>query len=768
MVAEQSFLIDATFLLNDAEMAFYGSTALVDDCARNTSVVYGAIRYLMKLRKILGIDCGVVVVGSDAYEITSALNIAMFCDLLLGIGSNVLNEPGVCVGSLCRSILLEDKAKWIVTCNKSLMQLVDARCGVILVHEGTTHQVITEQSLISHYHIRAEQVPSFLTLTDAGARQSLSTKQVVRLLEVHGTLNATLDTPVADAMSPKIRRYLTQNKATLLARLQELTVSDCIGSSLTVSIDPIVRNDEESRRLLKKFGFPSLGRLLASPPAVELVGITRDSSHAYVAVVDQVGLLELEKVVANAEFCAVDTESTGKDPRNASLLGVALAISKGLAFYVPVIQADLRDLSPASVFDVLRRLLGGKIKVVGHNLKYDYVLLRRHNIQIQAPYFDTMLAAYECFGDWDFFNLGAVAKKLIGHDVKRYRDIVDDGQTLQDLPFENVVEHGCADADATLRLFGHLSKILSDKKINNQFAEDVMPLMRMLGDKEIEGVCVDINAIVCRKDALKTEAEQAKASIFALAGKQFDVDSMMEITMLFREIEGLQARIGWQPLRRGQLEQLAQGNELARDVMHYRRLHKQVNQLLTILNGEKNGKVFPLFSQMKASHGCISSTDPSLFDLEEALPRDAVLDKEIRQLIPDQSRAMVILQQLTGDRVLAKDREEGKTEFINGEQPSLVGLSHEDVLISLAIGASNAALCKKFLIDARKASDLRKEVTGRYPQLFTWLEEYRRGIISSGFASSGGRRRYWDGLRSSDIDKRNRAQISAVRWLIGM
>jgi len=188
----------------------------------------------------------------------------------------------------------------------------------------------------------------------------------------------------------------------------------------------------------------------------------------------------------------------------------------------------------------------------------------------------------------------------------------------------------------------------------------------------------------------------------------------------------------------------------------------------TICKSEKNGKVFPLFSQVKAGHGSISSADPSLFEIEAGLQPEAVLDKDIRQRIPDESRALDILQQLTGDRALEKDRQAGKNEFIGGEQSSLVGLRHTDVLVLLAIGASNAALCKRFLIDARKASDLREEVTGRYPRLFAWLEEYRRDIASSGFASSGGRRRYWEGLGSSDIDKRNRAQRSAVRWLIGM
>jgi hypothetical protein len=169
---------------------------------------------------------------------------------------------------------------------------------------------------------------------------------------------------------------------------------------------------------------------------------------------------------------------------------------------------------------------------------------------------------------------------------------------------------------------------------------------------------------------------------------------------------------------------------------------------------------------VKAPHGSISSVDPRLFD--GVLPPGAMLDKDIRQLMPNASRTLDILQDLTGDRTLKKDRQERKNDFIGGGQPSLVGLCHTEVLVSLLIGVSNAALCKKFLIDARRANVLREMVTSKYPTLFAWIEERRRNILSSGFASSGGRRRYWEGLGSSDIDRRHRALRSAVRWLIGM
>jgi DNA polymerase I-like protein with 3'-5' exonuclease and polymerase domains len=379
-----------------------------------------------------------------------------------------------------------------------------------------------------------------------------------------------------------------------------------------------------------------------------------------------------------------------------------------------------------------------------------------------------MLAANECFGDLDFFNLGAVAKKLIGKDIKRYRDLVDEGQTLQDIPFKDLVEHGCADADAALRLFGCLRTILKEKGIDSQFANDVMPLIRLLGDKELDGVRVNIRSIVRTKDALANQAECSKAFIFAKAGRQFDAGSMKDIGTVFRANGGLRERIGRQPLRQGQLEQLAQGNELAHAIVQYRRLQKRMGQLEEICRREKNGKVFPLFSQVKATHGSISSVDPRLFELEGGLPPGAVLDKDIRQRIPDASRALDILQHLTGDRTLQKDRQACKNDFIGGGQPSLTGLSHTEVLVSLLIGVSNAALCKRFLIDARRASVLREVVTSKYSRLFAWIEECRRDIVSSGFASSGERRRYWEGLGSSNIDRRNRSLQSAVRWLIGM
>jgi DNA polymerase I-like protein with 3'-5' exonuclease and polymerase domains len=766
MVDDRLFVIDATFLLNDAEMAFLGSALLVDSQGQNNSIVYCAVRNMLQLREVLGITQGIVLIGAEAIDVSSEPNIERFRECLLSLGTYVLHDPNIHVGALCSSINRDQIERWIVTRNKSLMQLINSRCGVILTSEGAAPDVFTVDTLATRFHICSQQVPSFLALTETGLTKSLTTKQAVRLLESGRTLDAIFNSPRTDPMSPNIERYLSANKAALIARLQDLTINT--EQPRVIPISQLVRNDDDSRRTLRYFGFPSLGRLLNFPERVELIETIRDRNHSYIAIVDQAGLRELEEVVTRAGICSVDTESTDKDPRKASLLGVAIAVREGQAYYVPVTEANLHDISAASILDFLRGLLSRNIKIVGHNLKYDYVLLRRYGIRIADTYFDTMLAAHECFGDWDFFNLAAVAKKLIGKDVKRYRELIDEGQALLDVPFNDLVEHGCADADATLRLHVRLDSILRERGIEDQFAKKVMPLMRLLGDKECEGVQMDINAVTDQRDAIAGEAETLKSRIFEKAGKQFDVDSMKDVAAVLQGIDEFRERIGRQPLRQVQLEQLAQSSDLPRAIVQYGRIRKRVKHLEAICKGHKDGKVFPLFNQLKAPYGLISSADPRLFDPNVGLYAGAVLDKDIRQHIPDENRSLDILLSLTGDSAFEKDWRERKRDFIGGEGFPLAGIDNADVLISVAIGLSNAALCKRYLIDARMAMALRNHLTDRYSRLFEWLDEYRRNIVFSGVASSGTRRRYWEGLRSANIDKRNRALRSAVRWLIEM
>jgi hypothetical protein len=55
--------------------------------------------------------------------------------------------------------------------------------------------------------------------------------------------------------------------------------------------------------------------------------------------------------------------------------------------------------------------------------------------------------------------------------------------------------------------------------------------------------------------------------------------------------------------------------------------------------------------------------------------------------------------------------------------------------MSLATGASDAALCQRFLIDPKRAARLRTTAEARYARLFGWRENYRKDAVAQGFAS---------------------------------
>ena len=225
MVADRLFVIDATFLLNDAERAFLGSAPLVDSQGLNNSVVYDAVRNMLRLRSDLGIIQGIIMIGAEAKDVSSEPNIERFRECLLSLGTYVLYDLNFHVGALCSSINQDQIELWIVTRNKSLMQLIDSRCGVILTSDGAAPDVFTVDSLAARFHICSQQVPSFLALTETGLTNSLTTKQAVRLLESGRTLDVIFESPRTDPMSPNIERYLSANKAALIARLQDLTIN---------------------------------------------------------------------------------------------------------------------------------------------------------------------------------------------------------------------------------------------------------------------------------------------------------------------------------------------------------------------------------------------------------------------------------------------------------------------------------------------------------------------------------------------------------------
>ncbi len=759
VVRDDLFLIDSSFLFEASESSFLGASLLVDSEGRDHTRVFGVVREILRLRKKHGIRRAAIIVGRESVAATTEAVLTDFLKLLSRLKVTVLRDDGDPVVDICARHAHE--ARWIISKNWALSQLATEDLGVFIPNESGDFEAVTGESLAS-LGIRADQVPSLLALSE-NSDAPMKRPQAIRLLELYGTLDAVL-AEASSSPTSNWKRKLVPRKDDLLQRMAEMQVRTGTRIERThklygVFIDP----SKESAEALQSHGFLSLIRLLPLPAASDSVSrayVQRETD--YKAIRSGADLRVLERCISNAEFCAIDTETTGKDPRTATLLGVALSVTEGQAYFVPTIETDFDGLTPDLVRSRLKGLLSRKLNLVGHNLKYDFAVLRRHGMELNSPFFDTMLAAYDCFGDWEFWNLAAIVKKLIGASVKRYRDIVGAGETFLEKPFKELVEHGCSDADMALRLHGALMRELKTRAIEESFFNETMRIERFLLEREHRGIRVDKRRLASVRDVANERASALRAAAIATAGSDFNVDSPKAAADALRKL-GFWEKTQRQPAKL-QLEQLAPDYPLAAQLVKYKRERRRCRELEAICAAVKNGRVYPTLSQMKTPHGCVSSNTPCL---DAAIAAGAVLDKELLDLCGNSEAALDSLADASRDSVLRGDlrRRRGRGDFIPGPWAA-TGVPHGEMLLAIVCGETDHALCGRFLIRREHATAIRNGLFLRYKSVFAWLDEFKRSAPTQGFVEHGGKRKYLAGLSSSDIAKRGKAVTAAIRWVI--
>ncbi len=115
----------------------------------------------------------------------------------------------------------------------------------------------------------------------------------------------------------------------------------------------------------------------------------------YSAITTAAQLQELGKTLRKQTLLAVDTETVGLGS-TADLCGICLAWKVGHGVYIPTRSPDpSRHLDQATVLDALRPILENPdLPKVGHNIKYDWHVLRQAGVSLNGIAHDTMVAAF--------------------------------------------------------------------------------------------------------------------------------------------------------------------------------------------------------------------------------------------------------------------------------------------------------------------------------------------------------------------------------------
>jgi len=246
----------------------------------------------------------------------------------------------------------------------------------------------------------------------------------------------------------------------------------------------------------------------------------------------------------------------------------------------------------------LKRIFNSKVDFIGHNIKYDYLMLRRSGVTMRRIHFDTMLAAYDCHGDWPFFNLPYVCKRYLGKEIKSYSDLVSDGSSFLDLPLREMVNHACQDADMTRRLYPGLLAQLQKRGIAGQFFNHTMKHLQRLAKLEFDGIAVNVGRIDRIKEDLLKRVTRLRLEIFTMVGKDFDLESQQALSAVLREVADLRGYIGPSRITVSSLEHLAIVEPVARLIVEVKRLRSRIVRLESISAEARDGKIYPLFNQI--------------------------------------------------------------------------------------------------------------------------------------------------------------------------
>src|SRR5690606_1289141 len=262
----------------------------------------------------------------------------------------------------------------------------------------------------------------------------------------------------------------------------------------------------------------------------EPVTAMAEAGADYVTALGETDLPAAAARLDGVDLFALDTETTSVDQMHASLVGVSLAEAERRAVYLPTPMPD--GTQTEAVLDAIRAPLEDEaVLKVGHNLKYDLVVLRRHGLTVRGPLFDTMVAHYLIEPEASH-RLDDVASAYLNYRPQPITDLIGTGKnqrSMRDVPIEEIGPYACEDADVALRLMPLLKAKLAEDGLLAIAEEIEFPLIPVLAEMEMAGVKVDEGVLRQISADLEGQIAALEVEIYALAGREFTIGSPKQI-----------------------------------------------------------------------------------------------------------------------------------------------------------------------------------------------------------------------------------------------
>ncbi|MBI4872301.1 MAG: DNA polymerase I [Candidatus Riflebacteria bacterium] len=638
------FLFDAHSLLYRAHFAFL-STPLITSKGLHTSAVFGFVNMLFSVLEREKPDYVAIAFDKSRQTFRTKLypeykanraetppelkaQFPYARDVVRALNVPVVEsddfEADDLLGAMARRFSSPEVQAVIVTGDRDALQLVGPRVSVMMTKKGTQETILYDPARVqADFGVRPDQIVDVKALQGDPSDNipgvpGVGPKTATKLISEHGTLDGVYARLAT--VKGKLHENLEQHKdlAYLSRELARIRVDLDPGISLE-DCAPRPPDRDGLRRLFAELEMRKLASLIETGPQ-EVSAVDAQ----YRAVLTPDDFEQLLRELAGAQVISLDTETTSLQPMEASLVGLSLAVSEGQARYIPLAHSYLGvppQLDRNLVLRALEPILADSSRrLVGQNLKFDFIVLERHGLALPPPHFDTMVASYVLDPSRMQHGLDALALEYLNIRPLAYGDVVPRGQTFESVNVDTATRYSGEDADLALRMYHLLRNRLETTGLLDLFHQVEMPLLPVLARMEMNGIAIDPAYLEALGKELATEIRTLEQRIHELAGEPFNVNSQPQLAHILFE------KLGLPVIRKTKtglstdaavLEELekAHGSELAAHINRYRHLVKlkgtYVDTLPQLVNPE-TARIHTSFNQVAAATGRLSSSDPNL------------------------------------------------------------------------------------------------------------------------------------------------------------
>ena len=836
---EKLFLLDAYALIYRAYYAFIKNPR-INSKGLNTSAIMGFVNTLQEvLTKEQPTHLGVAfdphgpTFRSEAYPAYKAQreatpedirkSVPIIKDLLRAWNIPILEVEGFeaddVIGTLASKAGKQGIQTYMLTPDKDYGQLVTDHVFIYRPRHGGGYEVMGPEEVKAKYAIPSTAaVIDLLALMGDSADNfpgcpGVGEKTAVKLINEFGTIENLISrtSELKGALKTKVETHIDEIKLSKFLATIKTDVPIELRMDELKMTEP---NERELAKLFEELEFKSLiSKILKKPeakqkpvngqldlfadfsgegtnePEFSSFETLKSITHEYKLVDNEQDAKKLYDFFRTKDFLVLDTETTSTSAIDAELVGLSFSVEEHKAFYVPVPANRKEALRIVNIFKPLYE--DPSILKIGQNLKYDLEVLRNYDVELKGQMWDTMIAHYLIQPELRH-NMDYMAEVYLHYKTIHIDELIGpkgkSQRSMRELDPKDVYEYACEDADITIQLKNKLEPELKKHECENLFYDIEMPLMPVLAEMEMNGVCLDTNSLKETSTQLTQRMLDLEKRIYELAGEQFNIASPKQVgEILFDKLKIVEkakkTKTGQYVTSEEVLQQLKNKHEIVADILEHRGLKKLIGTYIDALPkliNPRTGHIHTSFNQTITATGRLSSSDPNL----QNIPIRGEDGKEIRKaFIPepgclffsaDYSQIELrVMAHLSDDKNMIEVFQEGKdlhaATAANIYKKPIEEVTRDERTKSkranfgIIYGITVFGLAERLDIPRDEAKMLIDGYFETFPQVHDYMEQSKEIARQKGYVTTlFGRRRYLPDINSANATVRGFAERNAI------